>query len=398
MSHVVLVIPTIDRIGGAEQQVLTLAHGLQRQGWRVTVVALAGSGGAARQDLERDNIGYLSLEMRKGIVDPRGWLRLRAWLRHHKPDVVHAHLPHAVWMARLARLLAPIPVVIDTIHTTATGGPGRKFGYIFTRRLTDRVIAVSQAVADAYCRADIVDPQRLTVIPNSIDIKAWRKASDTRATLRSEMCFGDEFVWLAAARLEPVKDFPTMLRAFARLHSPARLVIAGDGLERQHLVSLAERLGIARQVQFIGFVRDMLPLMQAADGFLLTSLWEGLPVAVLEAAACKLPPVATRVRGTCEVIEDGVTGLLAAPGDYADIAQAMNRMMAMSNEQRSAMGQRGFDKVKAQFSLETALDRHEALYRGLLSSKRSAGRPASDSHEAVLQSPAPGKADASSRA
>ncbi len=114
MSLVALMIPTIDRIGGAERQVLALAKGLRRRGWNVTVLALAGTGGETAATLEHDGIGFLSLEMRKGLADPRGWLRLHAWLRRHNPDILHAHLPHAAWMARVSGRLAGTPIVVDT--------------------------------------------------------------------------------------------------------------------------------------------------------------------------------------------------------------------------------------------------------------------------------------------
>lgn len=369
MSHAALMIPTIDRIGGAERHVLMMASGLRRRGWNVTVVALSGPGGEAAAGLQRNSIGYLSLEMRKGLFDPRGWLRLLAWLRRCKPDIVHAHLPHAAWMARLSRLLVPIPAVLDTIHSAGTGGWPRKLVYRLTSSLPDRVIAVSNAAAESHRSARMVDRRRLTVMPNGVDIEDWRADAANRETLRRDHGFGSEFVWLAAGRLEPVKDYPTMLRAFARAHGSARLVIAGAGAEQQELELLAERIGVAQRVRFAGFVPDVRPLMQAADGFILTSRWEGLPVAILEAAACELPQIATRVSGTCEAIEDGVTGLLAAPGNYAELAEAMNRLMAMPTEERKAMGVCARERVIERFSFEAALDRLEALYRELLAAK-----------------------------
>ncbi len=167
-----------------------------------------------------------------------------------------------------------------------------------------------------------------------------------------------------------------MLRAFAKLSEPARLVIAGAGPQKQALELLAKRHGIDGQVRFLGYVPDVSPWMRAADGFLLTSRWEGLPMAVFEAAACELAQIATRVSGTCEAIEDGVTGLLAEPGDYAGLADAMNRLMTMPVEERKEMGARGRQRVIEQFSLEAALDRHEALYRELLAAKvRTADGP-----------------------
>ncbi len=376
MSHAALMIPTIDRIGGAERQVLAQATGLRRRGWNVTVLALAGTGGEAAAALGRDGIGYLSLEMRKGLVDPRGWLRLLAWLRKNKPDMVHAHLPHAAWMARASHIMVRSPIVVDTIHSASTGGWPRRFGYRLTRSLPDCVVAVSDAAGESHVNAGMVDPQRLKVIPNGVDIRAWRPDASNRETLRHDFGLGNEFVWLAAGRLEPVKDYATMLRAFAKLPEPARLLIAGAGPEQQELELLAERLGVAGQVRFLGFVPDVRPWMQAADGLILTSRWEGLPMAVLEAGACELPQVATRVSGTCEAIEDGVTGLLAGPGDDAGLAEAMNRLMAMPREERRWMGARARQRVIERFSLDIALDRHEELYRELLAAKaRKAAGP-----------------------
>jgi len=370
MRFAALMIPTIDRIGGAERQVLNQAKGLHRRGWGVTVVALAGTGGDAARELQRDGIGYLSLEMRKGLADPRGWLRLLFWLRRNRPDLVQAHLPHAAWMARLSRLLAPVPVVVDTIHSASTGGRARRLGYRLTRNLPDFVVAVSHAVAESHLSAGMVNPQRLTLIPNGVDVTPYCPDRQQREILRSDLGFGNEFVWLAAGRLEPVKDYPTTLKAFARLNGPVCLAIAGAGPKQQELKLLAERLGIAARVRFLGFQPDVRRWMQAADGFILTSLWEGLPMAVLEAAACQLPQVATRVSGTQEAIVEGVTGLLAAPGDDRGLAEAMEWLMAMPSRERRLMGVCGRQRVMEQFSLEGSLNRQEELYTNLLAAKR----------------------------
>ncbi|HMD76301.1 MAG TPA: glycosyltransferase, partial [Terracidiphilus sp.] len=106
MNHVALVIPGLDRIGGAERQVILLAKGLRRRGWRVSVVALSGAGGDVAAELIASGAVFLSLGMRKGLADPRGWIRFNGWLRRESPDVVHAHLPHAAWLARWSRLAA----------------------------------------------------------------------------------------------------------------------------------------------------------------------------------------------------------------------------------------------------------------------------------------------------
>ena len=369
MRHVALVLPGLDRIGGAERQVMLLAQGLRQRGWRVSVVALSGSGGAAAGELAREQIAFVSFGMRKGLADPRGWIRCNRWLRRARPDVVHAHLPHAAWFARWSRLGAAVPVQVDTLHTSATGTIGRRLGYRWSGWLPDRVTAVSQAVADTHLAARMVSGCKLVVLPNGVDVEAWHPDEQVRAAMRAELGLRDEFLWLAAGRLEPVKDYPTLLAALAQLPESAHLAIAGVGPLQAELEQLWQRLGVARRVRFAGFVADVRRWMQAADGFVLTSLWEGLPMALIEAAACGLPAVATDVAGVREVVEQGQTGLLAPARDSAALAAAMAELMQMLPPGRLAMGSRARRRVVERFSLSAVLDRWEALYEDCLAKR-----------------------------
>ncbi len=369
MNHIALLIPTLDRIGGAERQVILLAKGFASRGWRVSVITLSGCGGASAAELTAAGISFFSLEMRKGLADPRGWIRFHRWLRHHTPDVLHAHLPHATWLARLSRLFAHVPVVVDTVHTSAIGSAGRKFGYHISKSLPDAVTAVSNSVADAYQSAGMASPSNLHVISNGIDLQEWRPDPSVRTAVRLELGLTNEFLWLAAGRLEPVKDYPTLLRAFQTVKEPARLVIAGSGPLQDVLIQFANDLGIGERVRFLGFEPDVRRWMQAADGFVLTSLWEGLPMALLEASACALPSVATDVPGNWDAVIHGQTGMLAAPGDIDAVAADMRRLMRMPPPVRLAMGECAQHLVSERYSLDRVLDRWEALFDELLAHK-----------------------------
>jgi len=366
VNHVALVIPGLDRIGGAERQVILLAKGLRRRGWRVSVVALSGAGSDAADELIASEAAFLSLEMRKGLADPRGWTRFNRWLRRESPDVLHAHLPHAAWLARWSRLAAPVRVVVDTLHSSSTGALGRRLGYRWSGWLSDRVTAVSSAVAEAHRSAAMAGEDKLTVLPNGVDTGAWRPNAAVRANVHRELGLHDEFLWLAVGRLEPVKDYSTLLRAMVEVPERARLVIAGGGPLQTDLLRLSTQLGLERRVRFLGFEPDVRSWMQAADGFVLSSRWEGLPMGLLEAAACALPAVATDVPGTREVIVEGQTGSLAVAGSAMALGAAMTRMMQTPAEERKAMGERARQRVIERFSLELVLDRWEALYGELL--------------------------------
>jgi glycosyltransferase involved in cell wall biosynthesis len=378
LKRIALVIPGLDRLAGAERQIILLAKGLNRRGWRVNMVALTGTGTAAAAELASDGIAFMSLGMRHGLADPQGWIRFGRWLRSEKPDVIHAHLPHAAWLARWTRfgLVAGLggsrfnelaPAVVDTLHSSSTGSWGRRMGYRFSRMLPDQVTAVSEAAAGAHRLAGMVNPRKLCVIPNGVDVEDWRPDARIRARVRAQLGITEEFLWLAAGRLEAVKDYPALLAAMIRLPKSVQLVIAGDGPLRDELTTLAARLGLDERVSFLGFEADLKRWMQAADAFVLSSRWEGLPMGLLEAGACALPSVATDVPGTREVIVDGVTGRLTPMGDANALAKAMGAMMELAAGERMAMGERARQRIVEKFSIESVLDRWETLYDDLLS-------------------------------
>lgn len=375
--HVAFLIPTVDRIGGAEQQVILLAKGLSDRGWRVTVIALSGSGGDAAAKLQSQGIGFLSLHMRKGLADPRGWSQFHHWMKLHEPEVLHAHLPHAVLFARWSRFAAPVRVLIETIHSPATGGPLRNLGYRASTRQPDAITAVSRAAAEPWLAAGLFDEKKLSVIPNGVDIEYWKSDRDVRIAARQELGFNDEFVWLTVGRLDPVKDHGTLLLAFATLPANARLLIAGSGPLERALRLFAVRLGIGRRVQFLGFEQDVLRWMQLADAFVLCSQWEGLPMALLEAAACELPTVLTDIPAVRELIPASVFLPMVPVGDADALGAAMNATMHLWELERCTLSIQMRHFVAESFSLVSALDKWENLYRTLLDLKPQPARSAS---------------------
>ena len=388
MNHIALVIPGLDKIAGAERQVISLAKGLRWRGWRVSVVALTGSGGKAAAELTATGVEFLSLEMRKGLIDPRGWIRFNRWNNRERPHIIHSHLPHATWLTRWSRLTKPSQMLaetafpaqvhIDTLHTSSTGGFTRRLGYRSSDWLAHCVTAVSQSVADTHLAAGMVNRKKTFVVPNGVDVEDFRPDEQTRTAVRQELGLNDEFLWLAAGRLEPVKDHPTLLLAFANLPEHARLLIAGSGSQQSELCRLSARLGLERRVRFLGFQPDIKPWMRAADGFVLSSRWEGLPVGLMEAGACALPCVATDVPGSREVIVRGRTGRLAPSFSPVALARTMTAMVHSSPHDRRIMGNLPRLHVAQSFSLEAMLERWEKHYRRLLAHSYHANQEVRD--------------------
>jgi glycosyltransferase involved in cell wall biosynthesis len=375
--RLMLLVTSLSLSGGAELQVIDLALGMKERGWDVDVVSMLPPELPA-PDLSGSGIGVHSLEMRRGIGDPGAVWRLREIVERTRPDVVHSHMTHANLLARMTRLFTKMPVLVNTLHgykmysVKSTGVGIREFAHRVTDRYADLTTAVCQAAADRYVKIKVAPPQKLLMVPNGIRTSVFRPNERLRLTERRNLNLRDEFVWLAAGRLEMVKDYHCMLRAFAdSLQSDERqvLLIAGEGSLAAQLEKTAEDLGIAPNVRFLGFRNDIASLMRAADAFVMSSIFEGMPLALLEAGASELPIVATRVGGNAETMVEGRSGLLVPAGNSAALGRAMRSLADMSMEERRAMGRAGGDFVRSKYSLDAVLDRWEELYA------RLSGRP-----------------------
>ena len=241
-----------------------------------------------------------------------------------------------------------------------------------TDRLADAVTVLSHHLAYQLVQRRVISKSHVHVIPNLVDVALFH-ANGCRGRVREEIgVTDDQFLWLAAGRLDKAKDYPNLLNAFSMLFQgrpDARLMIAGDGPLVSELHSMVRRLGMDRHVCFLGLRLDMPALYAASDALVLSSSWEGMPVVILEAMASERPVVATHVGAVPEVVEDGKSGLIVPPRDHVALATAMERMMEFPVEYRQAFGLAGYDRVRAEFSLDAVIDKWEHLFNQLLATK-----------------------------
>jgi glycosyltransferase involved in cell wall biosynthesis len=358
--------------GGAETQIKELATRLQRRGWKISIASMLPPI-AYVEELEAAGICVYNLRMRRKLPDPRALVRLAVIVRRVRPHVVHAHMIHANLLARITRLFASIPVLICTAHNIIEGGRARELAYRLTDPLADLTTQVSEVGKQRYIQVGAVPPHKIVYIPNGIDTSRFQPNPMVRQAVREQLgCAPDAFVWLTVGRLEPVKNHLGLLSAFrevAAVHPNARLLIAGQGSLQAATEQRIVELGLADRVRLLGLRRDIPDLLNAADAFVLPSLWEGMPLTLLEASATALPIVATDVGGNSEVVLDGKTGYLVPPQEAKALTQAMLRVMLLSENDRIAMGLAGRAHVVQNFDLERVVDRWEALYRELLQQK-----------------------------
>jgi glycosyltransferase involved in cell wall biosynthesis len=306
-----------------------LADGLVRRGFDVDLVLAAAEG--PRLGEIPSAVRLVDLRARRVVSSLPGLVR---YLRREKPEGLASVLDHANIVALWARKLARYPgrvVVIEqnTLSEAALNGKTHRDRIMprLVRRFypwADYVVGVSEGVADDLAQFVSLSADKLRVISNPI------VASDIGELAAAEVdheWFSDGgSVFVAAGRLQPQKDFPTLLRAFARVRSmrPARLVILGEGPERARLEALVAELAISTDVALPGAMTNPYAYMARATAFILSSRWEGLPTVLIEAMSCGAPVIATDCpSGPHEILAGGRYGTLVPVGDVARLAAAM---------------------------------------------------------------------------
>jgi glycosyltransferase involved in cell wall biosynthesis len=336
--------------GGGERQVLGLVEHLGRKGH---YNALLGSPGSALlAAAERRGIETLAARMRNEL-DPAGVFFLRGLLRSERYDIVHFHTKRAhalaLWLGRSTNGCKR--VVTRRMDYAVKRGWYTSYLY---NRCTDGVVAISHAIGELLERAG-VEPRKIRVIHSGIDPAPFAAAAASRSLPR--------VVGTTAALVER-KGQRYLLEAAALLERRGvRLEyrFAGQGPERAALERHAARLGLGDRVRFVGFVGDIAGFLESVDIFVLPSLYEGLGVAILEAMAAARPVVATRVGGIPEIVEDGATGLLVAPRDAGQLADAIARLAGEEGLARR-MGEAGRERVRERFTIERMAQENETFY------------------------------------
>jgi glycosyltransferase involved in cell wall biosynthesis len=236
----------------------------------------------------------------------------------------------------------------------------------------DGHLAVAEAQRRYLVDVEGIPGDRVHLIYNGVDADQYRPAApgECQAMRRELGVPGDALVLMAVGSLKPLKGFDAMIRAATpvlRSRQDARLVLVGDGPQRDQLHTLAHGQGIADQVVFTGLRDDVHAVLRAADVLVLSSRTEVLPTVVLEAMATGLPVVATRVGGVPEIVEHERNAIIVPPDDEASLQAALERVAA-SPELRRTLGARGRAIVETRFRLERMCAEREALFAKLLDS------------------------------
>ena len=296
--------------------------------------------------------------------------------REFELQVIHAHyaIPHAT-AALLSRQVlesggrAPSPKVVTTLHGTDITLVGSDPSYseivAYSIERSDGVTAVSRSLRDATRRELCVD-RDIEVIPNFLDCEIYHRRAVPGLRHRFAPDDATKLV-IHVSNFRPVKRIDAVMEVFARIARavPAKLLLVGDGPELGTAYRLGRELDLAHQVEMLGAQEDIIPLLSAADVFLLPSAQESFGLAALEAMACDVPVVASKVGGLPEVIEHGVTGFLHDPGDLDGMAQSAIALLS-DPALHVSVADAACSRVRERFCVDLVVPMYERYYERIL--------------------------------
>lgn len=372
--RIAIVVDSLNR-GGAERQALLAVQGLTDLGCDAELVHYYPRGGSNTSyevaDAIAGRIRYIPLAAGR----LRFLARLAAYARSRRLEVVHGFKSAPTLYAAVAGRLAGVPAIVGGCRAEYEDGAFIRTIHRMLRPSIQGWVVNSRAVADSVVAAVGARRQDCFVVSNGLDPKAWCSTL-TREEARSRLGLPASCdVVSIVARLRPQKNLDLFLEAarqVGEIRPGARFLIVGDGEESDRLLVQARALGLEGRVQFLGLRSDIPEILAATDISVLTSHYEGMANALLEAMSAGIPVVTTDFAGARELVSDGQQGLIAPLGDAAGLSTAILRLLA-DPDLRARMGREGQRTVEQRFGVATMARQLLAAYRSCL-----AGRDASD--------------------
>lgn len=357
----VLLIITSLGVGGAEKVVTSLASFLRKLNHEVLLVVLKGSKVSVPVD---PKVKVIVLSMKYKPYDIfHSLVLLRKIIKNFNPDVINCHLFHSIIILRLLRVFVPLNRLIGSVHSMPESFFRMAF-YRVTDRLSDKLTIVSQNCAKGFLKYSAVHPDKIEIIYNGTNFynHSSRSGGPSRATPKQRS--GGEFLLISVGSLSKLKDYPTMLRAMQIVRRSfsghVKLLVVGDGPQRDTLKALSHSLQLEDSIDFLGIRSDIPTLLSAADLFVMSSVTEGIPLALLEAMAHGLPVIATGCGGIPEVIDN--PEYLVPIRDPHALASGILKMLQKSPDLLEGLGKANRLVIEEKFSEEAMLKKYLDVY------------------------------------
>jgi L-malate glycosyltransferase len=365
---VLFLVDTLE-LGGTETQMVQLAIRLQARGHRI-IVGCLHPGGVLAESLYRAGIRVVEFPKIGSLLSVQGlyqMLRLTQYLRRSQFDVMHAHDLWANLMGVPCAYLAGTRVIISSqrdLGHLSWYTPIRTKVIRKIHRLANRVVANSTAVRDILVKNFRVPTEHVQVVRNGVDIEKFERVQADKRKIFPGLQDDARLALVVANMRSTVKGHSDLIKAAKRICGEVpeiRFVLVGEGEERTKLEQQVRDAGLANHFVFLGGRQDIPELLACAELSILPSRAEGLPNVILEAMAAGLPVIATRVGGTPEIIEDGVSGLLVPSQDPYALGEAILALLRDRNK-AARIGRTAQERIRASFSFERAVSEIETVY------------------------------------
>jgi sugar transferase (PEP-CTERM/EpsH1 system associated) len=360
-------------VGGLERVILELVANIDRSRFTPSFCTLLAPDREMYRAIERLDLSCSVLDKGDGINLSLP-ARLARLMRRERIDVVNAHDIGATLYAAPAARLAGISRVVHADHSQILTKTRHTSIYrLVMRRFVEHTVTVSRDLADYLAREYGIERDRITIIPNGIDVSRFADAVDS-SRVREELGIGPEKRIIGTiGRLTEQKGTEYLIRAFAGLARDIpdlALVVVGDGELRPGLERLASELGAGSSVVFAGIREEIPEFLNLFDLFVLPSLWEGQPLTLLEAMAAGKPVIAADVGGNVEILRGGDLGVLVPPRNVGVLADAMRRLLA-DRSLAQDLGRRSRAHAASEFGASKMTRRYERVFDSLLSGRSS---------------------------
>lgn len=375
--------------GGAEENTLYTVEGLDKNKYDVDIIV----GEEFKKDIltkvKYNNFNIIQIKELKGklnfLYDPIVLIKLINLFKKNHYDIVHSHITKTGILGRLAARIVGVPIIICGLHGSAFQAFDSKllnWALIFfeklTGRFTDAYISVSELLSEKYRKEGIGVQAKYFTVHSGMELDKFfnvrekvdrkRKLAELGINLESE-----HFIMGNVGRLEKVKGHKFIIEAFKKVQEERgdsffKLMIIGEGEEKENLIKHVKKMELEDKIIFTGYRKDIEELMAIMDIFVLSSLREGLPRVLVQAAAVGVPSVAFNVDGVPEIVKDGYNGFLVKPRDANQLADKIIKYID-NRELIKLHGQNGRNFVNGKWSIENMVNKVDEIYQILIKEK-----------------------------
>lgn len=347
-------------MGGAEKVITSLADNMVDLGHEVTLVYMVGK---AIVLPATNKVDIIFLNFKKNPIS--ALVKFIRILKLKRPDVVHSNMYHANIFARISRIFNPFPRLISTSHSDFEGGRIRMFIYALTSPLATISTNVSEQAKNKLVAAGAVNPNKILVVNNSVDINKFKKNDEYRVQYREQFNLkADDICLLAVGRFHPAKDYSTLIRIFNQLRykeKNIKLFIVGDGELRASIEAKIKTFALDDKVILLGIRQDIPQLMNMCDIFISTSAWEGFGLVLAEAMACSKRVIVSKNAGFREILGEDSEYLIET-GNINEFCKAIESLIHLDQEQVKFIEDENRKIIENRFSSEIIISKWLQLY------------------------------------